>query len=99
MSVVSVPEASADWSPVRIARTAGALYLGVFVAGVLSLVTRSSVTLSGVAAATAANFLASESVYWSSVVTVLIAAGCYFGVSAFLYDLLRPVSRTVSLLA
>ena len=85
-------------NPLSLARSAGVLYLLVFAAGALAfqrvpLIARSD------AAATAANILASESLYRLSLVAGLLSSLCYLGVAVCLYGLFRPVSRPVSLLA
>lgn len=55
--------------------------------------------VSGDAAATARHILASAPMYRQGVAADLIAGVCYVGVTAILYGLLRPVSRTLSLAA
>jgi hypothetical protein len=89
----------ADQSPRRTARIAGGLYLIVFVTGALTLFLRSPLIVRSDAGATATNILASESIFRLSVALDLVASVCYIGVALFLYQLLRPVSRSVSLLA
>jgi hypothetical protein len=86
-------------SPRRTARIAGALYLLVIAAGPIALSIRSGLIVRGDAAATAANIMASETLYRFGVAAELIAAVSYIGVTLFLYDLLRPVSPSVSLRA
>ncbi|MGI9170336.1 MAG: DUF4386 domain-containing protein [Caulobacteraceae bacterium] len=86
-------------SPRLKARIAGFLYLITIVAGFFAFSTRSGLIVSGEAAATARNILASESLYRSSIAADLIGIASYVGVTALLYGLLRPVDRTVSLLA
>ena len=55
--------------------------------------------VSGDAAATATNILASESLFRLAFVGDLIGGVCYMAVSVILYDLLKPVSRSPALLA
>jgi hypothetical protein len=81
------------------ARIAGGLWLAVIVAGMTAFLIRSPLIVRSDAAATAANILASESLFRFSFVADLVASLCYMGVSVFLYGLLKPVSRSVSLLA
>jgi hypothetical protein len=85
-------------SPARTARIAGALYLLVFALGAVAL-QRVPLIVRADAAATAANILAAEPLYRLSVVASLLASLCYVGVALCLYELFRPVSRPVSLLA
>jgi hypothetical protein len=86
-------------TPLSADRIAGILWLIVIVAGgwaffvPLSLIVRSDV------GATAANILASEQSYRLAFVANLIAGACYVGVTVILYELLKPVNRTLSMLA
>jgi hypothetical protein len=83
-------------SPGRTARIAGLLYLLVTAAGPFALWVRSITIVRGDAALTAASILASESLYRLGVAAELLAALCYVGVTLLLYDVFRPVSRSVS---
>jgi hypothetical protein len=89
----------ADISPSHTARIAGGLYLAVVVTGMFALFARPALIVPGDAAATAANILASEGLVRLAWTADLVATVCYVGVTVFLYALLAPVSRTVSLLA
>lgn len=86
-------------SPSLKARIAGALWLTAIVTGLSAFIIRSPLMVPGDAAATAANILASESLYRLSFVSDLVAGICYLGVTVLLYGLMKPVSRSVSLLA
>lgn len=86
-------------SPRPMARIAGIFYLGTIVAGIFSELTRETVIVSGNAAATAQNILASESLYRWAFAANLVASACYVVVTALLYELLKPVSKSLSLLA
>jgi Domain of unknown function (DUF4386) len=57
------------------------------------------VIVSGDAAATAASILGQEQLFRLSVAADLVAGACYVAATLFVYDLLKPVSRNVSLLA
>lgn len=92
-------EPVSEASPRLKARIAGLLYLITIAGGMFAEFTRSSLFVSGDAAATAGHILASESLYRWSIAADLIGIASYVGVTALLYNLLRPVSRTVSLLA
>ena len=86
-------------SPRFKARIAGGLWLMVIVAGMTAFVIRSPLVVSGDAAATATKILASESLFRLGFGADLIAGACYMGVTVLLYRLLKPVSRSLSLLA
>ncbi|MEA3001568.1 MAG: hypothetical protein QOH81_356 [Sphingomonadales bacterium] len=87
-------------SPKLKARIAGALWLFVIAAGLFAEVfVRSGLIVRGDAAATAARIAASEPLYRLGFAADLAGAAAYAGVSLLLYDLLRPVSRSLSLVA
>lgn len=81
------------------ARAAGFLYLIVVVAGVAALSMTSGLIVGGDAEATAKNILAAEQTFRLSFTINLLAAAAYVGVIAILYELFRPVSRTLSVFA
>lgn len=81
----------------RLARTAGLLYLAIFVIYPLSTMVRSMLVVPGDAAATAQNVAANESLFrWGMAgeATIFIIE---IVLAAVLYALLRPVSRSLSL--
>jgi len=88
-----------ETSPRRNARIAGVLYLIVIALGLSAFVARSTQIVRGDAAATAHNILASELLFRFSFAADLIAGAAYVGVTAILYELLKPVSSTLSLTA
>ena len=71
----------------------------VVVTSVFALYIGSTMVVRGDAAATAANILASESLFRLGFVANLIAAAAYVGVVAMLYELFKPVSSTLSFVA
>jgi hypothetical protein len=82
------------------ARTAGAFYLLTTLTGLFAeLVVRGNLIVSGDAAATARNILASEALYRLGFVADLVGGTAYVVVTLLLYELLKPVSKTISLLA
>ena len=85
-------------SPRLNARIAGFVYLCTG-AAVFAVFTRSTLIVGGDAMATAHNILASELVFRLAVASDLIAFAAYIGVTAILYELLKPVSRSLSLVA
>lgn len=86
--------------PKLAARLAGLAYLVTIVTGVFAeLVVRGNLIVSGDAAATARNVLASEGLYRLGFAADLIGGAAYLVVTLLLYELLRPVSRSLALLA
>lgn len=84
----------------RTARIAGLLYLVVIVcAGFAEGAVRSAVHVPGDAAATAAAIASSELFYRAGFAADLVAFLADLGVTVLLYVLLRPVDRTVALMA
>lgn len=91
--------ASAD-SPQLYARIGGILYLIIIVAGLMGeMFVRNSVIVSGDAAATAANLVASRSIWRVGIAGDLVMHLCDVGLMLVFYVLLRPVSRNLALLA
>ena len=83
-----------------IARMAGVLYLIIIVfAGFSQGYVRSTLIVPGDAATTANNIMASESLFRIGFVSDLIAFLSDLVVAVLLYVLLRPVSKTLSLIA
>ncbi len=92
-------ERIAEASPRLKARVAGGLWLMVIAAGMTAFLIRSPMIVRGDAAATATRILASESLFRLGFAADLLAGVFYMGVTVLLYRLLKPVSRTLSLLA
>lgn len=84
----------------RTARITGLLYLIIIVAaGFAEGAVRGTLVVPGDAAATAANIRASEMLFRAGLVADLVAFVSDVAVSILLYVLLRPVNRTVALIA
>jgi hypothetical protein len=95
-----MPKRIAETSPSLKARIGGGLYLIITVAAPFGeLFVRGRLVVKGDAGATATNILAHESLYRLGGVADLIAFACDVAVALILYELLRPASRSVSLLA
>ena len=86
-------------SPVTNARIVGVLWLIVIATGLTALVIRSKLIVSGDAAATAKNILASESLFRLGFASDVVSFASYIGLTVILYQLLKPVSRSISRLA
>ena len=84
----------------RKARTAGILYLVIFLAGPFAFMFgRTDAVVPGDAAATAANVVDSETMFRVGMLAETIVVGVEIVLAAILYVLLRPVSRSISLAA
>ena len=81
------------------ARTAGGLWLAVIVTGMFAFLVQSPLIVRGDPAATAANITSSETMFRLGLAANLAAGICYLGVTVLLYTLLKPVGRSLSLLA
>jgi hypothetical protein len=100
MSTDAVKERIAEASPRLNARIAGLLYFIVIVAAPFAQVlVRGRLVVYGDAAATATNILAHESLYRLAGAADLLAFTCDAAVALFLYQLLKPVSKSLALFA
>jgi Domain of unknown function (DUF4386) len=86
-------------SPVRQARIAGVCWLLCIVAGIAGFIAAGPLIVANDAAATAANILANESLYRLGFAFDLISGASYLVTTVFLYYVLKPISRSLSLLA
>jgi hypothetical protein len=87
-------------SPRALARAAGALYFltlagGIFAQGYVS----ERLVVWNDASATAANILGHAGLFRLGFAVYMVEMACQIAVTALMYELLRPVSRSVSLLA
>jgi Domain of unknown function (DUF4386) len=99
MSTAVAMERTAEASPRFKARIAGFFWLMTILTGAFALFVGGRFAVSGDAAATAANILAHEPSFRLGVAANLIATACYLTATLFVYDLLKPVNRNLSLLA
>jgi hypothetical protein len=81
------------------ARITGVVYLLYLLTAVIGEFFIRGLVVDGDAAATANNILAHQPLFRLGFATGLIATACYIAVTALLYDLFKPVSRSLSLLA
>src|SRR6266480_4408678 len=86
-------------SPVRQARIAGACWLLCIVAGVAGFMAASPLIVANDAAATSVNILANESFYRLGFAFDLISGASYLVTTVFIYFVLKPVGRSLSMLA
>lgn len=100
IGTAGVEHRNADASPHRMARLAGLFYLITTLAGGFAEIgVRGKVIVAGDAAATARNILASEGLYRLGFAADIVAGAAYLLVTLLLYELLKPVNRSLSLLA
>ena len=87
-------------APQAYARVAGVLYLFIIVAALFAeMFVRGKIIVRGDAAATAANLIASETLFRAGLAGEAITWLCDVTVALIFYVLLRPVSRNLALLA
>src|SRR5947209_2447888 len=98
MGAGEVTKRIAEASPRFKARMAGLCYVVMIPAG-LGMFVRGRFVVKGDAAATAVNILAHESMFRLAFAGDLLVVAIYIVFTTLLYDLLKPVSRSVSLLA
>jgi Domain of unknown function (DUF4386) len=83
-------------SPLFKARMAGFFWLMTIITGMFAFIAGGRFMVAGDAAATAANILDHEVLYRLAFISNLAATGCYLAVTLFVYQLLKPVNRTVA---
>src|SRR5437764_8934723 len=86
-------------SPVLQARMAGGLWWLCILAGIVGFIAAAPLIVANDAPATAANILAKEPLFRLGFAADLISGLSYLGVTVFLYCVLKPVSRSLSLMA
>jgi uncharacterized protein DUF4386 len=86
-------------TPPQTARLAGALYLLMVLFGGLAAMAGRGIVVAGDAATTAANILAHESLYRLAFAAQVLFVVSYVPVVALFHEMLRPVNRSLSLVA
>jgi len=100
MSTTVIRERITEASPRFKARLAGAFYLLTILARVIAdAFVRNRLVVSDNAAATATNIMAHESLFRLGFAADIIAFASYIALTALLYELFRPVNRSLSLVA
>ena len=100
MSTGAKKERITETSPQVYARIGGVLYLIIIVIGFCSeFFVRDKLVVSGDVTATANNIMASESLWRITIAGELILLVCAIALTLILYVLLRPVNKTLALLA
>jgi hypothetical protein len=88
-----------EMSPLARSRLAATFFLLTIVLGGIGESISGRLVVPGDAGATAANILSQTSLFRLGFASYLIEMACSIAMTAFFYDLLKPVSRSVSLLA
>jgi hypothetical protein len=100
MSTTTTTGRLKEMSPKAMARLAGALFLITVVAGGFAQAyIAGSLIVSGDAATSATNILAHQPLYRLAFATYLIEMACQIAMTVLFYELLKPVSKSASLLA
>lgn len=100
MSTTVMTERMTAASPRFKARLAGLFYLLESITSVFGqFIVLGRLTVTSDATATAANILANKPLFWAGFASSLIAVACHITYTVLFYDLLRPVNRSLALLA
>src|SRR6266436_10198540 len=100
MSTAAMTEPITEASPRFKARIAGLFeLLEALTSGFGQVIVPGMLVVSGNAAATAANILAHGSLFRLSILAALIGVACHIAWTFLFYELLKPVNRSLSLLA
>jgi Domain of unknown function (DUF4386) len=86
-------------SPLFKARMGGFCWLMCFLTSIYPLILSGRLIVQGDPAATAANLLANEALFRSGTAALLISTAFYVAATLFIYEVLKPVNRSLSLLA
>lgn len=98
MHASKITEPFGKASAIRKARLAGGLWLSCILTGIVGGLAGLPLIVAKDSAATAAKILANESLFRLSFVVDLISYATYLGATVFIYDVLKPVNRSLSLL-
>jgi hypothetical protein len=86
-------------APQAKARLGGFCWLMCFLTSIYPLVLVGQFMVKNDPAATAANLLGNEALFRSGTAALLISTAFYIGATLFIYEVLKPVNRSLSLLA
>lgn len=83
-------------SPLFKARMAGFFWLLTIITGMFAFIAGGRFIVTGDAATTAANIINHQLLFRLAFISNLVATACYLAVTLFVYQLLKPVNRTVA---
>jgi hypothetical protein len=86
-------------SPLFKARMGGFCWFMCFLTSIYPLMLGGKLIVAGNAATTATNLLANEALFRFGIASLLISTAFYVGATLFVYEVLKPVNRSLSLLA
>lgn len=94
-----MPQQIKETSPLFKARLGGFCWLMCFLTSVVAMVIGTNLIVFRDAAVTASNLLSNEALFRASTALLLISGAFYVGATLFVYEVLKPVNRSISLLA
>jgi hypothetical protein len=86
-------------SPLFKARMGGFCWFMCFLTSIYPMMISGRLIVAGDPAATAANLLSNETLFRLGTASLLVSTAFYVGATLFVYEVLRPVNRSLSLLA
>src|SRR5438034_8194480 len=98
MSTMLMTKPNLEVTPLFQARMAGGLWWLCIISGMVGFAAGAPLVVANDATATATNIVTKESLFRLGFVADLISGLSYVGVTAFIYCVLKPVSRSLSLL-
>ena len=81
------------------ARLAGALWLAVIVTNMIAYMIATRLVSENDATATARNIIANETLYRAGFAFELLSGLCYIGVTVLMYELVKPVNKTLAVVS
>jgi hypothetical protein len=86
-------------SPLFKARMGGFCWFMCFLTSIYPMIISGRLIVAGDPAATAANLLSNETLFRLGTASLLVSTAFYIGATLFVYEVLKPVNRSLSLLA
>jgi hypothetical protein len=86
-------------SPLFKARVGGFCWFMCFLTSIYPMMISGRLIVAGDPAATAANLLSNETLFRLGTASLLVSTAFYIGATLFVYEVLKPVNRSLSLLA